>query len=62
MSTGLGGLFLFGDDLQADFLLNISERDGTISVLCRISYCMILICHIPYFFFMLKELMSIIYA
>lgn len=61
VGTGLCGLFLFGADLKADFLLNMSTRPGTISVLCRISYCLILICHIPYFFFMVKEYFLVMY-
>ena len=52
---------MFGSDLKADFLLNLAEREGNVSIFCRVSYCIVLAFHIPYFFFSSKEFVLVIY-
>lgn len=52
---------MFGSDLKADFLLNLAEREGNVSIFCRVSYCIVLAFHIPYYFFSSKEFVLVIY-
>jgi len=61
MTTATSALFMFGANLKPDFLLNMYDRTGPISVLCRASYCFVLTFHIPYFFFTIKEYTLVIY-
>ena len=48
-------VLLFGSEISNDLLTNISSRQGTVSVLIRSSYCFLLLFHLPYFFFSVKE-------
>ena len=59
--TGTIAVLMFGSDLKADFLLNLAEREGNVSIFCRVSYCIVLAFHIPYFFFTSKEFLLVIY-
>lgn len=58
---GVVAMLLFGSDLEPDFLLNMAEREGNVSIFCRFSYCIVLAFHIPYFFFSCKEFLLVIY-
>lgn len=55
------GLLLFGSAIKADLLQNIATKDGAISIFLRSTYCMVLLFHIPYFFFAVKEYALVIY-
>lgn len=55
MSVSLAGVLLFGPKISNDLLLNISKRPGTVSVLIRSAYSIVLLFHLPYFFFSIKE-------
>lgn len=61
LTLGITGVLMFGDKVKSDFLLNLSERHGSISVFCRASYIFVLMFHIPYYFFAVKEYMLVIY-
>ena len=49
------GMLLFGSEISSDLLTNISQRTGTVSIWMRVSYCFLLLLHLPYFFFSVKE-------
>lgn len=49
------GMLLFGSKISTDLLANISQRIGTVSILMRVVYCFLLLLHLPYFFFSVKE-------
>ena len=59
--TGITGTLLFGSDIESDFLASIATRAGTVSMFIRASFCVVLIFHIPYFFFGCKEFVLVIY-
>ena len=61
LAVGICGLLLFGSELDADFLLNLATRDGAVSVFCRSSFCFVLMFHVPYYFFLVKEYLLVIY-
>ena len=46
---------MFGSKISTDLLSNLAYRDGTVSILMRVAYCFILLLHLPYFFFSIKE-------
>lgn len=58
---GVVAMLLFGSDLEPEFLLNMAEREGNVSIFCRFSYCIVLAFHIPYFFFSCKEFLLVVY-
>ena len=55
------GVLMVGSDIDSDFLINLSERPGAVSVFCRASYIFVLMFHVPYFFFAVKEYLLVIY-
>ena len=55
LSTGIVGVLLFGNRIYPDILKNIADRPGKVSVLIRLAYSILLLLHIPYFFFTVKE-------
>ena len=61
LAVGICGALLFGAGLYSDFLLNLAEHSGGISVFCRSSFCFVLMFHIPYYFFLVKEYLLVIY-
>mmetsp|Transcript_32814 Transcript_32814/g.43257 ORF Transcript_32814/g.43257 Transcript_32814/m.43257 type:complete len:138 (+) Transcript_32814:829-1242(+) len=61
ISTGITGVLLFGASVKTDLLLNIGEKAGGLSIFIRIIYCFILMFHLPYIFFALKEYVLVMY-
>ena len=59
--TGITGVLLFGAEVKSDLLLNIGEKAGGLSIFIRIIYCIILVFHLPYIFFALKEYVLVMY-
>mmetsp|Transcript_9069 Transcript_9069/g.12335 ORF Transcript_9069/g.12335 Transcript_9069/m.12335 type:complete len:96 (+) Transcript_9069:850-1137(+) len=59
--VGVYGVYMFGSSTQDDFLNNLAELDGSTIIFCRISFCLILMCHISYNFFPIKEQLLIMY-
>ena len=55
------GVLLFGEEISPDLISNISMRAGKVSVMLRIAYCLILLLHIPYYFFTIKEYTLVIF-
>jgi len=55
------GVIMFGDAVDPNFLMNVSSLSGSMSVFCRTSYCFVLMFHIPYFFFTIKEYILVLY-
>jgi len=54
-------MFLFGSSVDHSFLKSLAELEGPISAICRVSFVLILLSHIPYFFFAMKEFLLVIY-
>ena len=46
---------MFGELIESDLLINISHRPGSVSIFLRIAYSLILLLHLPYYFFTVKE-------
>jgi len=55
-------IYTFGSSLQADVLDNVNEEidHEWESILLRIAFVIVILCHIPYIFFSAKEAMLII--
>ena len=61
LSVSICGLLLFGSNLKADLLQNLAEKEGSLSIFLRSTYCLVLLFHIPYFFFSIKEYALVLY-
>lgn len=55
LTLGIIGAVMFGESVQADLLINLGLKDGSLSKIILGSYSVILVFHIPYIFFMAKE-------
>lgn len=58
---GVGGVIMFGSDIDSNILLNMGDIEGVASVTSRLIYIFILMCQIPYFFFTVKEYTLVMY-
>ena len=61
LSTGTISVFLFGKDIKPDLLDNLADRPSGVSVFLRTVYCFILLFHLPYIFFTVKEYVLVMY-
>ena len=61
ISTGLVSVFLFGKELKPDLLDNVATRKSGVSIFLRTVYCLILMFHLPYIFFTVKEYTLVMY-
>ena len=61
VATGFTGVLLFGASTKSDLLLNMGEKAGGLSIFIRVIYCLILLFHLPYIFFALKEFILVMY-
>ena len=61
IATGVAACFLFGKNLKSDVLENIGGHRGGLSVFIRVIYVFILLFHLPYVFFALKEYVLVMY-
>lgn len=52
---GIIGAIIFGQTVQADFLVNMAARDDYISSIFSGTYALVILVHIPYLFFSAKE-------
>ena len=59
--TGIVAVLLFGKSLKPDLLDNLSTKSSGVSVFLRTVYCFILLFHLPYIFFTLKEYTLVMY-
>ena len=55
IAVGSIAVLMFGSDITSDLLVNISGRPGRVSVFIRVAYTFLLLCHLPYYFFSVKE-------
>ena len=55
IALGLLCLAMFGSELQSNVLLNMSTRPGYASIFLRLIFSLVLVTHIPYIFFTVKE-------
>ena len=61
VSTGIVSVLLFGGELKPDLLDNVATRKNGVSIFLRVIYCIILLFHLPYIFFTLKEYTMVMY-
>ena len=61
ISTGIVCVLLFGRDLKPDLLDNVATRKSGLSIVLRIIYCLVLLFHLPYIFFTVKEYTLVMY-
>ena len=55
ISVGTIAVLMFGSEITSDLLVNVSNRPGRVSIFIRIAYTFLLLCHLPYYFFSVKE-------
>ena len=60
LSVGTITVLMFGAETSVDLLDNVSRAPGKVSKLIRIAYIFLLICHLPYYFFSVKEYILVI--
>ena len=61
VGTVLIAILLFGKNLKPDLLENIARRAGGLSVFIRLVYCLLLLFHLPFIFFTVKEYTLVMY-
>lgn len=61
ISTGVIALLIFGSTIKTDLLSNVGAKASGLSIFIRIIYCLILLFHLPYIFFALKEYVLVLY-
>lgn len=61
ISTGVVSVLLFGSELKPDLLDNVAMRKNGVSIFLRVIYCFILLFHLPYIFFAVKEYTMVMY-
>ena len=61
ISTGIVSVLLFGKELKPDLLDNVATRKSGVSIFLRCVYCLILLFHLPYIFFTVKEYTLVMY-
>lgn len=54
MCVGFMAIAIFGPDISSNVLLEI-EHIGTLSLIMRFVFLVVIICHVPYTFFCAKE-------
>lgn len=55
ITLGILSIYLFGSSLDASVLTNVDEESNVYSYIIRVSFLIVLACHIPYIFFVTKE-------
>ena len=61
ITTGITGVLLFGSSIKSDLLANIGSRSSGLSIFVRNLYAVLLMFHLPYIFFALKEYVLVMY-
>ena len=61
LATAAAGVLLFGTKIQPDILTNIAKITGKVSIFIRLSYSFLMLLHIPYFFFSIKEYVLVLF-
>ena len=60
VSLGILSIYTFGSELGTSVLKNVDEEKNVYSYIIRVSFLLVLACHIPYIFFPTKESFLII--
>jgi len=55
VSLAILSIYIFGTELHASVLQNVSAENNIYSLIIRIAFLVVLACHIPYVFFPTKE-------
>ena len=61
LSIGILSIYTFGTEIESSVIKNVNEEDNAYSYIIRISFLLVLACHIPYIFFPTKESFLIIF-
>lgn len=61
VSVGVIAVLLFGKDIKPDILENLATRKSGVSIFLRALFMVILLFHLPYYFFAVKEYALVIY-
>ena len=61
LSIATIAVLLFGGSLEPDMLENLVARPGRLSVFMRTVYCLILLLHVQYYSFAIKEYCLVVY-
>ena len=61
LAVSIIGLLMFGDKIESDLLMNLASVEGRLSLFIRLTYSLVLVFHIPYFFFTMKEFVLVLY-
>ena len=61
VSVGIIAVLLFGKDVKPDILDNLASRKSGVSIFLRALYMFILLFHLPYYFFAVKEYALVIF-
>ena len=61
VSTGIICVLHYGSNLKPDLLINVATKANGVSVFLRTVYCFILLFHLPYIFFAIKEYTLVMY-
>ena len=59
--VGISCSLMFGENIDADLLKSLNDREGNISIFIRSSYVILLNFHIPYYFFACKEYILVVF-
>ena len=60
VTLGVLSIYTFGMALESDVFINVDDEQNLYSLIIRISFLIVLACHIPYVFFPTKEAFLII--
>ena len=61
VSVGIIAVLLFGKDIKPDVLENLATRNSGVSIFLRAVFMFILLFHLPYYFFAVKEYALVLY-
>lgn len=60
VTLGILAIYIFGTGLDPSVLTNVDEENNVYSIIIRVTFLVVLGCHIPYIFFPTKESFLII--
>ena len=61
ISLGILSIYIYVSSLKSNVLTNVDEEQNTYSYIIRITFLVVLACHIPYVFYPSKEGLLIIF-
>ena len=60
ISLGILAIFIYGSEIEKSVLTNVNLEEDIFSYIIRVAFMIVLACHIPYIFFVLKESLLIV--